>query len=204
MKLPPLSDDDLEKCRQIAAYRQEIGKTPQGVSLRVRKASMGALAGRTVMRLIKKLQVTSIFEIGTCAGIGAAYMCAAAEEFGDVTYVGLEGVEARRQLAYQTLQAMCPATTPNIVSGHFDTSFEEGLSLASPLTFVYLDGRHKYEPSVHMFNRCVENMPQGGWILADDLNQPGMRQCKQTFMQNERVVQSHKIANKDLFVVQSG
>lgn len=201
MEWPELTPAELERCEAIAHHRTKLGSTREGTKLRLRIASMGDAAGRQISRYIKHLGVTDIFEIGTCAGIGAAYMCSAAEANGRVRFHGLEGVEEKRQLALATLDQFCPNTEVTIHPGHFDDSFEPAVQAASPLRFVYLDGRHQREPSIRMFNRCVDAMPDGGVILCDDLDHNTMGDCRKKFRNHPRVESHLTFAKKEAYVI---
>jgi len=198
---PILTDQDLERCAAIVRRRAELGRDPAGQALRIHIASMGDNAGRQLTRLIKHLQVSKIFEIGTCAGIGAAYMCSAAELRGPVIYHGMEGVEAKRQIALATLAELCPNTDVTIHAGHFDDSFEVALAAAASLEFVYLDGRHKRDPSLHMFQRCLECMPNGGTLVADDLSMAAMGDCRKQFRTHPRVQSYTTFAKKEAYAI---
>lgn len=198
---PSLDSTLSEHFDQLALRRTEVGSTETGKRLRLRIASMGDAAGRLMARYLLQLQYTRIFEIGTCAGIGAAYMCSAAERNGRVTFHGLEGVEEKRQIAQETLDLFCPNTEATIHPGHFDDSFEPALAAASPLQFVYLDGRHKREPSIKMFNRCVEEMPDGGVIVCDDLDHQAMGDCRKKFTKHPRTVSTLAFAKKVAFTI---
>lgn len=201
MDWPALTETDLDRCTRIAHRRAGLGATTDGKKLRLRIASMGDAAGRLMSRYVKHLGVTRIFEIGTCAGIGAAYMCSAAEAAGRVTFHGMEGVDEKREVALKTLELFCPNTDVTIHPGHFDESFEVALQAAAPLQFVYLDGRHQRGPSVTMFNRCVEEMPDGGIIVCDDLNHAAMGDCRKKFRNHPRTLSYVSFAQKEAFTI---
>ncbi len=196
-----LTDADRARCDAIAFHRSEIGETAVGRRHNTRRASMGLKAGRAISRFIIHHAPSKIFEIGTCAGIGAAYMCSAAEKNGPVQFVGMEGVEDKRALAIETLEIFCPKTTVQIFPGHFDDSFEPALAAASPLQFVYLDGRHVPGPTLHMFDRCVDMMPDGGIIVCDDLDTPGMKGVRKKLNQRERVAATTGFTQKVAYFI---
>lgn len=173
-------------------------------SLRVAQASMRHEAGLAVCRLLRALEVRDILEIGTCVGIGAGYMISGAQLTGKrVSYTGLEGNPGRIKLAEETLSILFKQTVDwDIVKGHFDDTFEPTVMELDPLEFVYLDGRHKEQPTVNMFDRCVGAMPGGGWILADDLNwSPGMRAAARQIRARPRVEWVKPYAGKELFKI---
>lgn len=201
---PVLTKADQERCDAIAAYRAAFSrKYPKVASeLRLRKASMGARSGRMLTRFIKHLQPQSILEIGTCAGIGAAYMCTAAEAAGQrAKFIGMEGVPEKTKIALETLDHFCENTDIHIEHGHFDDTFEPAVAKALPLQFVYLDGRHKKRYTLHMFNYCVTHMPHGGVIVCDDLFQPLQGNVSQLLRKNKRVRLVTPIANKLAFII---
>jgi len=202
--LPVLRPAAIATCNEIAEYRGALQqKYPeQAKKLRLRQASMGASSGKAIARTIQHLQPTNIFEIGTCAGIGAAYMCTAAELAGNpVNFVGMEGVPQKTEIALATLDYFCENTNIHIEQGHFDDTFEIAVQKALPLQFVYLDGRHKKPYTQYMFNHCVKNMPQGGLIICDDLYQPLQGDVATRLRRHPRVVRTLGVANKLAFVV---
>ena len=204
VSFPTLTKADQARCEAIALYRAGFAtKYPKlAKPLRLRQASMGARSGRMLTRFIKHLQPQSILEIGTCAGIGAAYMCTAAEAVGQrIRFVGMEGVPEKTKIALETLGYFCENTDIHIEHGHFDDTFEVAVEKAGPLQFVYLDGRHKKRYTLHMFNYCVTNMPQGGVIVCDDLFQPLQGNVSQLLRKNSRVRLVTPIANKLAFII---
>lgn len=203
MEWPELTAEDVTRCNSIVDYRAGLDKLPGGSELRLRIASMGASAGQMLTRYIRHLKVTRIFEIGTCAGIGAAYMCGAAQLNGPgpVHYTGMEGDELKSAVAVVTMRKFCQSTAYKIFPGRFEDSFEPALQHALPLQFVYLDGYHQREPTLHMFGRCVEMMPAGGVIVADDLGWAAQGDARSVMIKHPRVLAHKGFAKKDAFVI---
>ncbi len=201
MDWPPLTVDELKICGSIHIHRHMMGTTDPHDRLRIRQASMGEHAGRQVFGFVKSLGVSRIFEIGTCAGIGAAYMCAGAEQNHDaVTYVGMEGVPEKAALAEETIKRFCPKTCSIIFGLNFDESFEPALYHAKPLQFVYLDGRHKRQYTLAMWDRVIEEMDEGV-VLCDDLWWPAQGNARKVMARNPRVDRIVNFARKDAFII---
>lgn len=195
-----LPSDTAELLSKIRNYRLNMTLTTDP-KLRIGQASMRHTAGAAICKLVWQLGVRDIFEIGVCAGIGASYMLAGAVRSKGVRYRGLEGDPARIKLAKETLYKMFGLTVDwDIIEGHFDDTFDSAVDALSPLEFVYLDGRHKEEPTVYMFEQCVAAMPAGGWILADDLDwSAGMRAAARRIRRHRRIERFDSYAGKELF-----
>ena len=196
-----LTKEELDLTTEIGLWRRELGvKTPR--HLKVRRASMGLNAGRQVYQLLGDLGVSRIFEVGTCVGIGAVYMCLGAEKNGPVNFIGMEGVEAKRELALETLAKFTRNTTYEVVPGFFQDNFDDTVEYAKPLEFAYIDGRHKKSPTINMFNKCVDAMPAGGWIMVDDLRSThGMNQAGKIIRQQPRIENRQSFYGKELFKI---
>ena len=201
MDWPQPTDKDLARFADIVAYRAALDQLPHGEEQRLRIASMGAEAGTLISQYIWHLKITRILEIGLCAGIGAAYMCSAAERHGRVEYIGLEHDSDKCAIADQTLKKFCRNTEYTFLCGEFDDTLATALDRAQPLQFVYLDGHHKREPTVRMFNQCVDAMTQGGVIVCDDLGWKAQGDARWLLQRHPRVTDHWQFAKKDAFTI---
>jgi len=191
-----LEADDLALIREVMDRREMMAQLPVAKELRIRNASMGKNQGQDLYRFIKTHEAQQLFEIGTCVGVGAMYMMAAAGP--NCAYVGMEGVDAKHSLAIAHMNEMFPCYDHTIELGDFKDTFSRALERAIPLEFVYLDGDHKSQPTATRFDAIVARM-DAGFVLVDDLGQmPG---CQSLLDANPRATRRCRIGQALLYEV---
>lgn len=206
-----ISDADREQIQRIMDRRESLGQLPEAERLRIRRASMGADNGRSVFRFVKTLGPCNILEIGTCVGIGAAYMCLGAEageELRRKRFVGTEGDPEKHALACATLEQLLPLGTTlvewKVVLGDFDETLEQTIKVRPgqpPWDLVYIDGQHQGDKTIRNFNWCLESMLEGV-VLVDDLNyNSGMKKAEAYMRRHKRISQIINVGKLLAFVI---
>ncbi len=122
--------------------------------------------GELLYRLCKQYQPKRCLEFGTNLGISSLYQLGA---LSDSRFVSMEGAEAIAELARQNFKQL--AQMPELMVGEFSFLLEERLDLADYRPdYVFVDGNHRYEPTIAYFERLLPHMQDGGIIVFDDIN----------------------------------
>ncbi len=107
-----------------------------------------------------------VFELGSCAGLSAAYLASVD------TVKQLWTVEGAPNLAAIAQETLAPwQQIANVFTGHFDDAID-ALSdkHAGRWDFVYIDGHHEKIATIHYFNRMLPALRSGAMVVFDDIS----------------------------------
>jgi predicted O-methyltransferase YrrM len=121
--------------------------------------------GRLLHRIAAWQQPASILELGTSLGISTAYLATACE---NAVLHSIEGspsvaVEAKRNLASLDLRNC------TIHTGGFDEQLPLVLSQVRTLDLVFVDGNHRYEPTIRYFDMIIPKLSPYATMIFDDI-----------------------------------
>jgi len=141
------------------------GSKEKTVSELASKSSVPDKYGRVLFNLVQYFAPQSIIELGTCIGIGTAYMAAAGASARIVT---IEGSETLARLAQQNFNDL---NFNNIkpVTGNFDYKLPEVLTGLDSVDMAFIDGNHRYEPTLRYFHLLMEKSIENTILVFDDI-----------------------------------
>lgn len=117
-------------------------------------------------RIVSHFKPALVLELGTSLGITASYMAAANMEGSVITMEGAPNVakEARKTFAHLGLHNV------EIREGDFDEILPTYLNSVSTIGLAYIDGNHKYEPTIRYFNYLKEKSNEASIFIFDDIH----------------------------------
>ncbi len=150
----------------------------------VRQAATPPRQGERLYRLVRHLRPARMLELGTHLGFSAAYL-GLGQPQGQL--ISIEGDPALAALARQHLAALHVAAEVKV--GPFDQVLPQGQWLATYRPdFVFLDGNHRYDATLRYFEQLWPHMPEGSWLLLDDIYwSPGMAAAWRALSQHPSV-----------------
>lgn len=147
----------------------DMGATPGSRELLVssiaQTASMPERYGKVLFRLTKMQKPVTILEMGTCLGIGTSYMALAAP---DAKVITMEGCDDLVRTAKKNFEELAIHNT-SIVKGNFDDTLTGVLADISTLDLVFIDGNHRYEPTMRYFHQLMTKTHAGSVLIFDDI-----------------------------------
>ena len=141
------------------------GTKEKTISALASKASMPEKYGKVLFDLVRCFPPQTVIELGTCLGIGTAYLASAAPSADIIT---LEGSKSLTDLATKNFSDL-NLTNIKQVTGHFDEKLPEVLSEISSIDLAFIDGNHRYEPTLRYFNLLMERAHEGTILVFDDI-----------------------------------
>lgn len=121
--------------------------------------------GRLLYYLVKHIQPDNILEIGTNIGISSAYMALAKP---DAHLLTLEGSKAAAEAA-AGFHDLCGLKNIRIQEGEFSSLLENIRAAAQTFDLIFIDGNHRYAPTMQYFNTCMALLNTNGILLLDDI-----------------------------------
>lgn len=140
--------------------------------------------GRMLYRLAAHYRPATIIELGTSLGITTSYLSYGAP---DSTMYTLEGVPPVAALASWHFEKL---KRENIIQirGNFDDELPKILSEVNSVDLAYVDGNHRYEPTIRYFQQFLNKINNESILVFDDIHwSPEMERAWDEIRQHPRV-----------------
>jgi predicted O-methyltransferase YrrM len=118
-----------------------------------------------LFKLVRFLNPPDIVEIGTSLGISALSMAMAAP-FAKVFTI--EGSEEVADVAEENMERM-GVKNVEVIRGAFSEQLPAVLNRVNGCSFAYIDGNHRYEPTLSYYRKIVSSLAGEAVILLDDI-----------------------------------
>jgi predicted O-methyltransferase YrrM len=144
-----------------------ISKTNQrSIASIARHSAKSRKWAQLLFRIVNYYQSQNILELGTSLGISTAYMSLANPKARLITAEGSAAVAAQAGRNFQSLQL----SSIQQVVGNFDDTLPGILNTVSPLDLVFIDGNHRYEPTLRYFNQILPHLNATSVVIFDDIH----------------------------------
>jgi len=192
--------DDIARVRnKLLSNTQTIEVTDYGAGSQThpkRQRSLRSLAkdisiqqkyGKLLFRMVNYFMPQHILELGSCIGLGAAYLAMARSSAQVIT---LEGCPQTAAVATQTFDALSIKNI-ELIEGPFEKVLPVALHKLPVLDFVYFDGNHRKEATLDYFTRCIAQSHENTVFVFDDIHwSQGMEQAWETICKHPKVTLS--------------
>lgn len=121
---------------------------------------------RMLFRLMQYLKPTTVIELGTSLGISSLYIASGNPSMNLTT---LEGCEHTSEFTRKQLNQFSDLNI-EIVTGNFDDTLAACLQKSAKVDAVYIDGNHRFVPTLNYFEMCLPYMHDESFIIFDDIN----------------------------------
>jgi predicted O-methyltransferase YrrM len=119
-----------------------------------------------LFRTVNYFQPATSIELGTSLGVTTAYL-AQGNVLGHC--YTLEGADAVASLAGKNLHALGVHNVTQIV-GNFDDTLPVLLQQLNKVDFAYVDGNHRYEPTIRYFEQLLQKSHEHTVLVFDDIH----------------------------------
>ena len=169
----------IERVREMLLYNKRIleiedlgagSKTGKNKLRTVQSIAKSALKSKKYSQLLFRMadhyQSGTIVELGTSLGITTAYLAAANSNSSVIT---LEGSEAIANLAEENF-AKLKLKNIELVKGNFDDTLPTVLSSLPTVDLAFIDGNHRYQPTLNYFEQILVKSNHQSIIILDDIH----------------------------------
>lgn len=145
-----------------------------GETSRIRKVSVKQIAGRSLntakygrllFRLVNRFQPKTIVELGTSLGITTLYLAMPSNDNTVYTIEGSPSVSAIAREGFRKLNRM----NIRLLEGNFDTVLPGLLQELPEVDMAYVDGNHRYEPTMRYFEMFLSKKTEQSFFVFDDI-----------------------------------
>lgn len=175
-----------EDCRRIEALRRQRCRDNRMVEVldlgagsahsKGQERSVASIAkhaakspryGRLLHRIAAHYQPSTILELGTSLGFSTAYLATGNP---GARVISLEGAPQILELARENFQTL-NLTSIETIAGNFDDTLGPALEqLASPVDLAFVDGNHRFEPTVRYVDRLLRKTDNSSILILDDIH----------------------------------
>lgn len=118
-------------------------------------------------RMVNYYHPRTILELGTSLGITSSYLAAANPNAKVITLEGATSIAAVAKENFTELKIH----NIELITGNFDETLSGTIShLSSPIDFAFIDGNHRYQPTVKYFQQILERSNANSIIILDDIH----------------------------------
>jgi predicted O-methyltransferase YrrM len=147
-----------------------VSKTNQRtVSSIARNAARPKKYGQLLYRMVKYYKPAGIIELGTSLGLTSSYLALGNEKAELIT---IEGSPEIAEQAGQNFDAL-ELQNINLHTGNFDEILPLALRKLPSIDFAFIDGNHRYEPTIRYFNQLLEKSNNSTILVFDDIHWSG-------------------------------
>jgi predicted O-methyltransferase YrrM len=136
----------------------------------IRSIAKAALKPKKYSQLLYKIvayyQPEQILEMGTSLGITTCYLAAAKTTANVVTMEGAPSVAAIAKKTFKEIGL----NNIEIREGDFDATLPQYLSSIKTVGIAYVDGNHRYAPTIQYFERLVMQSDDSSILIFDDIH----------------------------------
>jgi predicted O-methyltransferase YrrM len=137
-----------------------------------------------IYRLANEFQPRNITELGTSLGLTTAYLAAAVPSGRVIT---IEGCLEIASIARENLQKLHIQNVEGLI-GNFDKILPDVIAKEKFIDFVFIDGNHRKEATLHYFDLCLPAVNENSIMIFDDIYwSKGMREAWQQIKDHPQV-----------------
>ncbi|HEX5655098.1 MAG TPA: class I SAM-dependent methyltransferase [Chitinophagaceae bacterium] len=125
--------------------------------------------GQLLYRMVKYYRPMKILELGTSLGISSSYLALANPAARLVTIEGAAAVAAKAKTSFENLGL----ANIELVRGSFDDTLPLVLKGLGAVDFVFIDGNHRYEPTLRYFEELLPYTHDQSILVFDDIHWSG-------------------------------
>lgn len=137
------------------------------VKLIARHSLKPAAQARLLHRIVNYFAPATVLELGTSLGLSSCYMAAALPANGRLYTV--EGAAPVAAIAQSNIQQLGYNQQVHLTQGLFDAVLPALLSKMGSVDFAYLDGNHRYAPTVDYMKQLLPYVHNNSVVILDDI-----------------------------------
>ena len=161
-----LSDKRSIEVQDFGAGSRINSSKRRSVDQIARSALKSKRLAQILFRLVKHYQPQTIVELGTSLGITTSYFSKANPNASITSIEGSTHVAAIAKESFQKLNC----TNIQLLQGNFDNLLPSVISQLSSIDLAYIDGNHRYEPTINYFHQFITRSNRQTILVFDDIH----------------------------------
>ena len=161
-----LVDKRVIEIEDFGAGSRVANSTQKSVAQIARAALKPPKYAQLLYRLAKHYQPQNIIELGTSLGITTSYLAAANPDARLITIEGSKTIAAIAKENFENLSF----TNIELTVGNFDEQLQNIINQFSTIDLAYIDGNHRYLPTINYFHLFLPKINEGTILVFDDIH----------------------------------
>lgn len=161
-----LQDKTVLEIEDLGAGSRVAATKKRSVQELARSALKPKKYAQLLFRLVKYYQPKTIIELGTSLGITTSYLSLAKP---DANIITIEGSKAIAEKAKQTFNKLQLKNIQSL-TGNFDTTLPTVINQLSSIDLAYIDGNHRYNPTIDYFKQLLPKTTNDSILVFDDIH----------------------------------
>lgn len=161
-----LKDKRIIEIEEMGAGSRIDSSKQRAVSQLARSALKSKRLAQVLFRLARHYQPKTIVELGTSLGITTCYLSKANPASSIIT---IEGNDATATIAKENFQKLGCANI-QLLQGNFDNLLPNIMSQLPFIDLAYIDGNHRYEPTINYFRQFLSKTHNDAILVFDDIH----------------------------------
>jgi predicted O-methyltransferase YrrM len=161
-----LEKNELIEVEDFGAGSATKASNQRTISSIAKNAAKPNKLAQLLHRIVKYYDYRNIVELGTSLGISSSYM-ALANEFGRV--ITCEGSRNIAAIAKDNFKRLFIQNI-TLLEGEFSTSYNRALEEMPSIDLIFIDGNHRYQPTVDYFNKALPHLHHDSIVIFDDIH----------------------------------
>jgi len=161
-----LSDNRLIEIQEMGAGSRIHSSKKRTVSQIAKSALKSKRLAQVLFRLVKHYQPQTIVELGTSLGITTCYLSKANPASSIITIEGSDSIASIANENFRNLNC----TNIEELRGNFDSILPSVISQLSSIDLAYIDGNHRYQPTINYFHQFLSKSHNKTILVFDDIH----------------------------------
>jgi predicted O-methyltransferase YrrM len=161
-----LKDETLLDVQDLGAGSRTGNSRQRRVADIARSAVKPKKYGRLLYRMAKYYSYNHILELGTSLGVTTTYLSGLGEQAMIRTIEGSEAIASNAAEHFHREQLH----QVKLIRGHFDEVLSPVLAEMKQVDMAFIDGNHRYEPTMRYFKDLLKVVPASGCMVFDDIH----------------------------------
>jgi len=161
-----LKDRRVIEIHEMGAGSRTSSSNKRAVRDIARSALKSKRLARLLFRLAKHYQPKNVIELGTSLGLTTAYLSKA---IASAEIISIEGNPATAAIAEENFQKLS-CNNIKVIQGNFDTVLPSVLDKVPVVDLAYIDGNHRYQPTINYFHQFLSKSGSETILVFDDIH----------------------------------
>jgi predicted O-methyltransferase YrrM len=161
-----LSDKRVIEIEDFGAGSRINSSKQRSVGQIAKSALKSKRLAQVLFRLARHYQPQTLVELGTSLGITTAYISQANPNASITSIEGSDQIAAIAQENFKKLNC----TNIQLLTGNFDNVLPSAISHLSSIDLAYIDGNHRYQPTINYFHQFLTRSGSQTILVFDDIH----------------------------------
>jgi predicted O-methyltransferase YrrM len=141
-------------------------KRTRSISSIIKTSAKPPRYAQLLSRIVSYYKPINILELGTSMGITTSYLALGNPQGRVITIEGSSVIASKAVANFQQLEI----TNVRVVPGKFEEVLDEVLKEMPFPDLVFIDGNHRYQPTINYFNKLLGHVRNDSILIFDDIH----------------------------------